>query len=135
MSDPGDLTGGVGVPPQSAQAPDAEAAWVADDRIGRPPLPLRILGVLAAAVLGIATFGALGLAAAQGLYDHGVIGHRGFDEMESLTYVLGGAAVGAAIGVVVAVWVGLRVWWGSWIPLLGLTVIAIATGATLAIAA
>ena len=132
MSEPGDLTGGTS---HGAPAPDAEAAWSADDRLGRPPLALRILGVLAAAVLGIVTFGALGLAVAQALYDHGVIGHTGFDEMEALSYLLGGVAIGAAIGLAAAVWVGVRVWHGTWIPLLALLGVAVATGVAIALAA
>lgn len=94
----------------------------------------RVLGVVAAAVLAIGTFGALGLALVTALYEHGVVGHHGFDELESLTYLGAGIIGGIVLGVVVAVWVGLRVWHSQWTLLLLLAALACITAVTLAIA-
>ncbi len=114
--------------------PEAERA-IAPATAARGPLVLRILGVAAAAALGISTFAALGLASAQLLDARGVIGNPGTDGLESLGYVLGGLGVGAAAGLVVAVWVGLRVWQGRWALLVVLVGIAVCTGLTLALTA
>jgi len=95
----------------------------------------RVLGVIAASVLGICTFSALGLAILVNLYDRGVVGHKGSDEMEGLTYVAVGIVGGAILGLVVAVWVGLRVWQGRWALLAILTVVACVTAVSLAVAA
>ncbi|MDP9329006.1 MAG: hypothetical protein M3P10_12460 [Actinomycetota bacterium] len=96
--------------------------------------PIRILGVIAAAMLAIGTFGTLGLALLNTLYERGVVGHRGLDEMESLTYLGVGVVVGTVVGVVVAVWVGMRVWHSQWTLLILLTALACVTAATMAIA-
>jgi hypothetical protein len=114
--------------------PEADRATVPATAT-RGPLVLRIIGVAAAAALGIATFAVLGLAIAQLLDARGVIGNRGTDGLESLGYVLGGVGVGAATGLVVAVWVGLRVWQGRWALLVVLVGIAVCTGLTLALTA
>ena len=94
----------------------------------------RILGVIAASVLGICTFSALGLALFTTLYDRGVVGHKGSDEMEGLTYLAVGIIGGAILGLVVAVWVGLRVWQGRWALLAVLAGVACATAVSIAIA-
>jgi hypothetical protein len=96
---------------------------------------VRVLGVTAAALLAIATFGALGLALVTTLYDHGVVGHRGSGGQESLTYLEVGVIGGTSLGVVVAVWVGLRVWHSQWTLLILLAALAAITAVTLAIAA
>jgi len=99
------------------------------------PLAVRLLGVVAAAVLGIGTFATLGLALAQLLYERGVIGDVGHEEMEELSLVIGGVIAGAAVGTVVSVWVGLRVWQGRWALLVVLVGVTLVTAATLAITA
>jgi hypothetical protein len=99
------------------------------------PLVLRILGVAAAAALGIGTFATLGLAVAQSLYDRGMIGRKGSEEMEALGYLVSGVIAGAAIGLVVAVWVGLRVWQSRWALLLILLGVTVLAAVTLTIAA
>jgi hypothetical protein len=101
----------------------------------RSPLVLRMLGVAAAAVLGIGTFATLGLAIAQVLYDRGVIGDVGHEEMEALTFLIAGVIAGAAVGLVVSVWVGLRVWQGRWALLIVLVGVTLLTAVTLAITA
>ena len=95
----------------------------------------RVLGVAAAAGLAICTFGAFGLALASTLYDRGVVGHRGTDRMESLTALWAGVIGGTAFGVVVAMWVGLRVWHGQWLLLILLAALCCVTAVTLVIAA
>jgi hypothetical protein len=101
----------------------------------RSPIILRVLGVVAAAVLGIGTFAALGLAIAQVLYDRGVIGNVGAEELEALGYLVAGAIAGAAVGVVASLWVGLRIWQGRWALLVVLLGVTVATAATLAVTA
>ena len=98
------------------------------------PLALRILGVMAAAVLGVGTFGVLGVALAQTLYDRGVVGHKGSEEMEALGYLAAGLAGGAIVGLAVSVWVGVRVWQSRWALLIVLLGVAALTGATIAAA-
>ena len=95
----------------------------------------RVLGVVAAAVLAIGTFGAFGLALASTLYARGLIGDRGSDQMESLTVLWAGVIGGTAHGVVVAVWVGLRVWHSQWLLLILLAALCCVTAVTLVIAA
>jgi hypothetical protein len=107
----------------------------ADVRSVRSPLVLRILGVAGAAFLGIGTFASLGLALAQVLYDRGAIGNAGAEETEALGSLIAGVIVGAAIGLVVSVWVGLRVWQGRWVLLLVLLGVTVVTAATIAISA
>jgi hypothetical protein len=97
-------------------------------------LVLRILGVMGAAVLGVGTFGVLGAALLQTLYDHGVVGHTGSEEMEGLGYLAAGLAGGALVGLVVSVWVGLRVWQSRWALLIVLLGVAALTGVTIAVA-
>ena len=94
----------------------------------------RVLGVVAASVLGICTFSALGLALLNTLYDRGVVGHKGSDEMEGLTYLAIGIVVGAIVGLVVAVWVGLRIWQGRWTLLAVLAGVACVTAVSIAMA-
>lgn len=101
----------------------------------RSPLILRILGVAAAAALGIGTFATLGLAIAQTLYDRGVIGNSGSQEMEALGFLVAGVIAGAVAGLVVATWVGLRVWQGRWGLLLILVGVTVITAVTLMITA
>jgi len=98
------------------------------------PLALRILGVVAAAVLGVGTFGVLGVAVLQTLYDRGVVGHKGFEEMEALGYLAAGLIGGAVVGLVVSVWVGLRVWQSRWTLLVVLMAVAAVTGITIVVA-
>jgi len=98
------------------------------------PLFLRILGVMAAAVLGVGTFSVLGVAVMQTLYDHGVVGHKGFEEMEALGYLAAGLIGGAAVGLAVSVWVGLRVWQSRWALLAVLVAVAAVTGITIVVA-
>ena len=98
------------------------------------PLVLRILGVMGAAVLGVGTFGVLGLALAQTLYDHGVVGHSGSEEMEALGYLAVGVVGGALVGLAVSVWVGVRVWQSRWVLLIVLLGVAALTGLTIAAA-
>ena len=74
----------------------------------------RVLGVIAAAVLGVGTFSALGLMLLDSLYERGAVGHRGFGDTNGLTYLAIGLIGGAIVGVVVAMWVGLRVWQARW---------------------
>jgi hypothetical protein len=93
----------------------------------------RVLGVIAAALLAIGTFGSLGLALLHTLYERGVVGDPGIDG-EPITYVGAGVIAGTVLGVVVAVWVGLRVWHSQWTLLLLLAALACVTAATLAIA-
>jgi len=95
-----------------------------------PPLVLRILGVAAAAALGIGTFAALGLAIVQVLHDRGVIGDDGLD---ALGYLLAGTIVGALVGLGVSVWTGLRVWQGRWALLAILLGVTVVTAVTIAI--
>jgi hypothetical protein len=99
------------------------------------PLALRILGVIAAAVVGVGTFSVLGVAVLQTLYDRGVVGHKGSEEMEALGYLAAGLIAGAAVGLVVSVWVGLRVWQSRWTLLVVLIAAAAVTGITIAVAA
>ena len=94
---------------------------------------VRVLGVIAAALLAIGTFGALGVAVLNTLYERGVVGGRGVDE-EAVTYVSAGVIGGTVLGMVVAVWVGLRVWHSQWTLLLLLAALAGVTAATLTIA-
>src|SRR3954470_10331098 len=94
----------------------------------------RILGVIAASVLGICTFSALGLALFTMLYDRGLVGHKGSEEMEGLTYLAVGIIGGAILGLVVAVWVGLHVWQGRWTLLAVLAGVACVTAVSIAIA-
>ncbi len=94
----------------------------------------RTLGVTAAAVLAIGTFGALGLAVATTMVERGLVGHRGPGGLESLTYLWVGVIGGTVLGVVVAVWVGLRLWHGQWTLLVLLAALACVTAVTLAIA-
>ena len=124
---------GDAVIPATADPPDRTAVPSDRARSGGSPLVPRILGVGAAAVLGIGTFSALGLAIAQVLYDRGAIGHAGFEELEALNYLAAGVIVGAVIGVVASVWVGLRVWQGRWTLLLILLGVAAVTGAAIAL--
>lgn len=98
------------------------------------PLALRILGVVAAAVLGVGTFGVLGVAILQTLYDRGVVGHKGLEEMEALGYLGAGLIGGAVVGLVVSVWVGLRVWQSRWTLLVVLAAVAAVTAITIAVA-
>ena len=98
------------------------------------PLALRILGVVAAAVLGVGTFGVLGVAVLQTLYDRGVVGNKGFEEMEALGYLAAGLIGGAVVGLVVSVWVGLRVWQSRWTLLVVLVAVAAVTGITIVVA-
>lgn len=98
------------------------------------PLGLRILGVIAAAVLGVGTFSVLGVAVMQTLYDRGVVGHKGFEEMEALGYLAAGLIGGAMVGLVVSVWVGLRVWQSRWTLLAVLVAVAAVTGITIVVA-
>lgn len=91
----------------------------------------RVLGVVASAVLAFGTFGALGLALVTTLDERGMVGS---DEMGSLSYLWAGVIAGTVVGLVVAVWVGLRVWHSQWTLLLLLAALAGVTGVTLAIA-
>lgn len=91
----------------------------------------RVLGVVAGALLAFGTFGALGLALVTTLYERDMVGS---DEMESLSYLWAGVIAGTVVGLVVAVWVGLRVWHSQWTLLLLLAALAGVTGVTLAIA-
>ena len=102
-------------------------------RDGGGPI-IRAVGVVVASVLGICTFSALGLALINVLYSRGVVGHRGSDEMEGLTYLAIGIVAGAIVGLVVAVWVGLRVWQGRWALLAVLAGVACVTAASIAVA-
>jgi hypothetical protein len=95
----------------------------------------RLLGVVAASVLAICTFSALGLALLTTLYDRGVVGHKGSEEMEGLAYLAGGIVGGAIVGLVVAVWVGLRVWQGRWALLAILAGVSCVTAVAIAVAA
>lgn len=92
----------------------------------------RVLGVVAGAVLAFGTFGALGLALVTTLYERGMVG--GSDGTEPLSYLWAGVIAGTLLGLVVAVWVGLRVWHSQWTLLLLLAALACVTGVTLAIA-
>ena len=99
------------------------------------PLALRILGVVGAAVLGVGTFSVLGVAVLQTLYDRGVVGHKGSEEMEALGYLAAGLIGGAVVGLVVSVWVGLRVWQSRWTLLIVLVAAAAVSGITIVVAA
>jgi hypothetical protein len=55
--------------------------------------------------------------------------------MEELSFVIVGMIAGATVGLVVAVWVGLRVWQGRWALLVVLVGVPLVTAATLAITA
>jgi hypothetical protein len=90
--------------------------------------------VIAAAVLGVGTFSVLGVAVMQTLYDRGVVGHKGFEEMEALGYLAAGLIGGAMVGLVVSVWVGLRVWQSRWTLLAVLVAVAAVTGITIVVA-
>jgi hypothetical protein len=94
----------------------------------------RSLGVIAASVLGICTFSALGLALLTTLYDRGVVGHKGSEEMEGLTYLAIGIIGGAIFGLVVAVWVGLHIWQGRWALLALLAGVTCITAVAIAVA-
>ncbi len=94
----------------------------------------RVLGVIAASVLAICTFSALGLALLTTLYDRGAIGHKGSEEMEGLTYLAIGIIGGAIFGLVVSVWVGLHIWQGRWTLLALLAGVACITAVTIAVA-
>lgn len=118
MSDP---TADRSLVPTVIEADDARP------ETSRPPVVRRVLGVTAAAVLGIGTFSLLGMAVAGLAYDRGWIGRKGSD---GLTYYVIGIASGAVVGVVVAVWVGMRVWRNRWVLLVilsGVSAITIAT--------
>ena len=96
----------------------------------RPPVVRRILGVAAAAVLGIGTFALLGMALAGLAYEREWIGRKGSDGFDGLTYYVIGIVTGAVVGVVVAVWVGMRVWRNRWallVILAGVSAVTIAT--------
>jgi hypothetical protein len=95
----------------------------------------RVLGVIVASVLGICTFSALGLALLTTLYNRGVVGHKGSEEMEGLLYLAIGIIGGAIVGLVVAVWVGLHIWQGRWALLALLAGVACVTAITIAVAA
>jgi hypothetical protein len=94
----------------------------------------RVLGVIASAVFAIGTFGALGLALLHTLYERGVVGHRGSQQPDPIAYIGPGAIGGTVVGVVVAVWVGLRVWRSQWTLLVLLAALACVTAVTLVIA-
>jgi hypothetical protein len=94
----------------------------------------RALGVIASAVLAIGTFGALGLALVQTLYQRGMVGHRASHQTDPIGYIGAGVIGGTVVGVVVAVWVGFRVWHRQWTLLILLAALACATAVTLAIA-
>jgi hypothetical protein len=94
----------------------------------------RALGVIASALLAIGTFGALGLALLQTLYQRGMVGHRGSQQTDPIAYIGPGVIGGTVVGVVVAVWVGLRVWHRQWTLLMLLVALACVTAVTLAIA-
>jgi hypothetical protein len=111
----------------------SEAADRASSR-SESPLGLRILGVIAAAVLGIGTFSVQGVALMQSLYDRGVVGNKGFEEMEALGYLAAGLIVGAVIGLAAAVWVGLRVWQSRWALLVVLVGVSVVSGVAIAVA-
>lgn len=98
------------------------------------PLALRIFGVVAAAVLGVGTFSVLGVAIMQTLYDRGVVGHKGSEEMEALGYLAAGLIGGAVVGLAVSVWVGLRVWQSRWTLLVVLVAVTAVTGITIVVA-
>jgi hypothetical protein len=95
-------------------------------------LGLRVLGVIAAAVLGVGTFTVLGVALMQTLSDRTVVGDG--EGLEVLGYLIGGAIGGAAVGVAVSVWVGLRVWQSRWTLLIVLLGVAAVTGLTITLA-
>ena len=99
----------------------------------RAPVTLRILGVAAAAVLGIGTFAVLGLALAGLMYDRGWVGRKGSDGFDGLTYYGAGIVAGTAVGLVVAVWVGVRVWHGRWALLAILSGVSAVTLVTIAL--
>jgi putative effector of murein hydrolase len=89
---------------------------------------------MAAAVLGVGTFSILGVAVMQTLYDRGVVGHKGFEEMEALGYLAAGLIGGAVVGLAVSVWVGLRVWQSRWTLLVVMVAVAAVTGITIVVA-
>jgi hypothetical protein len=95
----------------------------------------RALGVIASALLAIGTFGALGLALLHTLYQRGLVGDRGSHQTDPIAYIGVGVIGGTVVGVVVAVWVGFRVWHSQWTLLILLAALACATALTLAIAA
>src|SRR5918992_3984298 len=74
------------------------ASRAARDTVARSPLILRILGVAASAVLGVGTFGSLGLALAQLFDNRGLIGEAGPDRLDSLAHLLVGVVLGSVIG-------------------------------------
>ena len=96
------------------------------------PLGLRILGVIAAAILGIGTFTVLGAALMQTLSDRGAVGDG--EGLEVLGYLVWGAIGGAVVGLVASVWVGLRVWQSRWALLVVLLAVAAVTGLTITLA-
>jgi len=106
---------------------------VDDARLETPRSPVirRVLGVAAAAVLGIGTFALLGLALAGLAYDRGWVGGKGSGGFDGLTYYGIGIVTGAVVGVVVAIWVGMRVWRGRWALLLILSGVSAVTIATI----
>jgi hypothetical protein len=99
----------------------------------RPPVVRRVLGVTAAAVLGIGTFALLGMALAGLAYDRGWIGRKGSDGFDGLAVYGIGIVTGAVVGVVVAVWVGMRVWRNRWAVLLILSGVSAVTIATIVV--
>ena len=121
MSDP---TADRSLVPTALEADDARF------KTSRPPVVRRVLGVTAAAVLGIGTFALLGMALAGLAHDRGWIGRKGSDGFDGLTSYGIGIVTGAVVGVVVAVWVGMRVWRNRWallVILSGVSAVTIAT--------
>ena len=77
------------------------------------PLALRILGVVAVVVTSF---------------------DASLEEMEALRYLAAGLIGGAVVGLVVSVWVGLRVWQSRWTLLVVLMAVAAVTGITIVVA-
>lgn len=63
-----------------------------------------------------------------------MVGDKGSEEMEALGYLAAGLIGGALVGLVVSVWVGLRVWQSRWSLLVVLLAAAAVTGITITVA-